>query len=200
MAVVYKHTRLDTDEVFYIGIGKTSKRAYSKYDRNIHWKRITAKTEYSVEILYTDLEWEEACLKEIELISYYGRVNLKQGTLCNMTDGGEGKLGAICSEETKLKMSLSHIGMTAPNKGVPMSEETKQKMSESFKGRISPNKGKTFSDETRLKMSNSKKGIVAHNKGIPMSDETKLKMSESGKKAWEVRRLNKLKLQEPKQD
>jgi hypothetical protein len=31
---VYKHIRKDTNEVFYIGIGKTEKRAYNKICRN----------------------------------------------------------------------------------------------------------------------------------------------------------------------
>ena len=42
MAYVYKHTRLDTNQVFYIGIGNDNsyKRAYNKYDRNYIWKNI----------------------------------------------------------------------------------------------------------------------------------------------------------------
>ena len=42
MAYVYKHIRLDNNTVFYIGIGsdKKYKRAHSKCDRNLHWKRI----------------------------------------------------------------------------------------------------------------------------------------------------------------
>ena len=52
MSIVYRHRRLDTFEVFYIGIGKTEKRAYSKKNRNKWWKNIILKTEYSVDGLY----------------------------------------------------------------------------------------------------------------------------------------------------
>ena len=69
---VYKHWRKDTNEVFYVGIGKirTDKlattfkmkhyRAYSKYKRNPIWKNIVAKTEYEVEIFKDNLTKEEA--------------------------------------------------------------------------------------------------------------------------------------------
>jgi len=50
MATVYKHIRLDTLEVFYIGIGKEIKRAYSKQRRNKYWNSIVSKHGYKVEI------------------------------------------------------------------------------------------------------------------------------------------------------
>ena len=54
---VYRHRRLDTNKIFYVGISKTKnfKRAYSKNNRNIHWKRIVNKTDYNVEILKSNL-------------------------------------------------------------------------------------------------------------------------------------------------
>jgi hypothetical protein len=36
------------------------------------------------------LSWEEACEKEIELIEMYGRRKLGEGTLVNLTEGGQG--------------------------------------------------------------------------------------------------------------
>ena len=62
MAYLYRHIRIDTNEVFYIGIGGGNKyekelsykRAYSKYDRNKYWKNITNKTNYIVEIILND--------------------------------------------------------------------------------------------------------------------------------------------------
>lgn len=49
---------------------------------------------------------------EIEkaLISLHGRRNNKTGTLCNLTDGGEGNVGTIMSTETRLKMSVAKRG------------------------------------------------------------------------------------------
>lgn len=91
MAYLYRHIRLDKNSVFYIGIGSDSDyiRAYSKRGRNRHWNWIVSKTEYEVEIIIDDISWEEACKKEIEFISIYGRVNYG-GILCNMTSGGDG--------------------------------------------------------------------------------------------------------------
>lgn len=43
MAIVYQHRRLDKNEVFYIGVGLNKNRAYSKNDRNSHWKSIIKK-------------------------------------------------------------------------------------------------------------------------------------------------------------
>ena len=97
--IVYRHRRLDTNEVFYIGIGKTKQRAYSKHQRNPHWHNIVNKYGYSVEIVTACDTWEEACQIEQYLIKYYGRKDLGLGTLVNMTDGGDGTLNYTHSEE-----------------------------------------------------------------------------------------------------
>lgn len=74
--VIYQHIRLDTNKVFYIGIG-SEKRSKSKKGRNNIWNRIVNKTEYEVQILKSDLIWEEACELEKILISWHGRINNK---------------------------------------------------------------------------------------------------------------------------
>ena len=112
---LYRHIRLDTNEVFYVGIGtkvknfisckKEYERAFTKTNRNVIWKRIVAKTEYRVEILMESNNYDFIKEKEIEFIVLYGRKNLKTGTLCNLTDGGEGNRGRVYSEETKKKIS-----------------------------------------------------------------------------------------------
>jgi hypothetical protein len=109
MAYIYRHIRLDKNEPFYIGIGKDDlkefKRAHhSGNKRNKIWKAITSKTGYIVEILFDDLSWEEAKLKEIEFIKLYGRINKGNGILSNMTDGGDGSLGCTPSPETIAKI------------------------------------------------------------------------------------------------
>lgn len=97
---VYRHWRKDTNEIFYIGIGKirTDKlattyimqhyRAYSKYKRNPIWKRIVSKSEYDVEIYKDNLTKEEAINLEIEQIAFYKRYK-DGGKLSNITIGGE---------------------------------------------------------------------------------------------------------------
>lgn len=90
MAIVYVHKRLDNNEVFYVGIGKTNQRAKSKDKRSRFWKNFTELHEYLYEIVFNDISWEEACQIEIKLISLYGRRDIGTGTLVNMTNGGQG--------------------------------------------------------------------------------------------------------------
>lgn len=108
MAYVYRHIRLDKNEPFYIGVGQDSpseigkyKRAYDK-NRNSFWGRIVNRTKYEVEILIDDISYEKALEKEIEFIALYGRKNKGKGTLCNLTDGGEGVKGAIPKNKRKV--------------------------------------------------------------------------------------------------
>lgn len=106
---VYRHVRLDTNEVFYIGIGKKSNiyktfngeyaRAFNKAKRSGFWKNITNKTKYSIEILFESHNGELILQKEIEYIKLYGRRDLGMGTLVNLTDGGEGVPNHIYTEE-----------------------------------------------------------------------------------------------------
>jgi NUMOD3 motif len=130
MAYVYRHIRLDKNEPFYIGIGSDPKywRATKKSQRNILWKRVVAKTDYEVEIVMDDLTWDEACKKEIEFISLYGRKNICTGTLVNLTDGGEGSLGYKPTKETKEKLSKSLQG-----KPINLTKDERIKRSERFK-------------------------------------------------------------------
>jgi hypothetical protein len=124
MACVYRHIRLDTNMPFYVGMGESIKRAYSLSKRNKNWHDIIKATSYKVDIVFEDLNTEEASEKEKEFISIYGRLDLGTGTLCNLTNGGIGTLGRIIPEVEKNSRSIS-----AKN----MSEDTKRKMSESAK-------------------------------------------------------------------
>jgi hypothetical protein len=113
MAIVYIHRRNDIDNsftnVFYVGIGKDIKRAYHKRknDRSDFWRKIVAKSGYSIEITHTDLCWEEACSIEKYLICFYGRRDLNNGNLCNLTDGGDGSFGHVNSKSSNLKKSIA---------------------------------------------------------------------------------------------
>lgn len=128
MAYVYLHRRLDTDEVFYIGIGKTKNRHSSKYRRNKYWNNIVNKSGFESEIIYNDLTWESALNFEIFLIQLYGRKDLGTGVLCNMTDGGEGTLNRQHTDEAKLKISNANKGRKSSRKGSKISEDTRNKM------------------------------------------------------------------------
>lgn len=136
MAYVYRHIRLDKNQPFYIGISKNDKygsckRAKSDYGRNVIWRRIVEKSDYEIEIMMDGLTWDEAKQKEIEFIKLYGRINNNTGILSNMTDGGEGGLGVVVSEETRKKRSE-----ISRRKGI--SRETREKMAQKLRGRPLP--------------------------------------------------------------
>ncbi len=89
MAIVYQHRRKDTGEIFYIGIGKDIRRAYSTEGRNARWQDIVSQSGYSIEILHKDIERDEAEAIEKSLIETHGREDKGEGVLCNRTAGGE---------------------------------------------------------------------------------------------------------------
>ena len=131
MAIVYTHTRLDTNIVFYVGIGNTEKRAYIKSNRSAHWKRIINKHGYNVEIIENNLSWDNACEREKYWINFYGRLDLNEGNLINLTNGGEGTSGSVRSEEFRKKMSEvrqgKYTGENHPSYGKSRSKETIEK-------------------------------------------------------------------------
>jgi hypothetical protein len=148
MAYLYRHIRLDKNEPFYIGIGSdmTFKRAKEKSRRSQLWNKIIAKTDYEVEILVDDITFDYAKLKEIEFIKLYGRIDLGNGTLANLTDGGDGLINRIFTSEHRRKLSLSQIGKEKSQEikdklrkyriGIPNSSETRSKISKANKGRV----------------------------------------------------------------
>lgn len=175
MAYVYRHIRLDKNEPFYIGIGKTEKRAYDKRGRNKIWKDIVSKCQYEVEVLFYNISWEEACKKEIEFINLYGRKDLGKGTLANLTDGGEGALNGIISKEHKNKIAES-------NKRRVFTDEQRKKMSIRMIERL---KDSEFRNKLTIGMRNSEKHKLACRinalkfKGYKHSQEAKEKIAKS---------------------
>jgi len=127
MAIVYRHRRLDKNEVFYVGIGRKESRAFDMVNRNHIWKGIKSRSEIEVEIVARDLSWELACELEQLMISEYGRIDLGTGRLVNMTAGGDGTFDWKPSEQTKLNMRKAALGKKR-------SEEARRKTSEARKG------------------------------------------------------------------
>lgn len=146
MAYLYRHIRHDTNQVFYVGIGtdKKYRRANRKSGRNNLWNKISSKTGYSVEIMIDNLELSDVLEKEKEFIKLYGRIDQGSGTLANLTDGGDGVVGWIPTQETKLKLALANLGKKA-------SDATKKKMSKSQTGR-------THSEDTIKKIKSYRQG------------------------------------------
>jgi len=189
---LYRHIRLDKNEPFYIGVGhidleKSSyyKRAHSKVHRNTYWKNIVKSTNYIVEIIYQTDSKEIAFRKEIEFISLYGRKDLGLGTLCNMTNGGE---GTTChNKEWTLNQSKRMQG-NSRRKDIPHSEDIKIKITQAVKDFYKTSKG----IEERKRRSERAK--IANKKGRPSNkikvmqldlDGTVIKIWDSSKEAAE---------------
>lgn len=141
-------------------------------------------------------------------IEYISRFNTREKGY-NSTDGGEGVVGRVCSEEsreryrqanlgernpsfgkacsesTKEKVRKARLGKSSPMKGRKHSDSAKRKMSEAHTGERNPNFGKTASKETRRKLSE------AH-VGKKLSEEQKKKISDSVKRMWNKKSLNNL--------
>jgi hypothetical protein len=171
---VYTHTRLDTNQVFYIGKGKKS-RAYSTHGRNKYWKNIVNKTPYIVKIIADNLCEDMSLELEVFVISEYKTLGVK---LVNMTDGGEGVSGLKDTEETKRKKSIRATGRK-------MSVESIQKSREKNKGRVSSRKGVILTEEQKTKIS-----IANTGKSPSMEARQKMSQVSKGKKKSDEHRKN----------
>lgn len=100
MHYLYRHIRLDTNTIFYIGVGTKTRqkkfltqkseyyRAYDFKKRNNIWKKIASKTDIRVEIVFESDDLSFIQEKEKEFIEMYGRISNKTGKLSNLADGG----------------------------------------------------------------------------------------------------------------
>lgn len=167
---LYRHIRLDTNEVFYIGISTSysginkgfvsTLRADDTKRRNRFWKNIANKTDIEVEILFWNKPEKFLLEKEKELIKLYGRRDLNEGTLVNMTDGGEGavrcrsNVGKVRSEEFKANMRTfkrseeTRKKISLAGKGRPASQKQKETASLLNKGRTWPERWKKVIQKT----------------------------------------------------
>jgi hypothetical protein len=134
---LYRHIRLDTNQVFYVGIGtvqgkyntrgKRYIRAHTRTMRNRAWKGVIKKTKYSIDILLETNDKDFLFRKETEFIRLYGRVDEGTGTLYNQTNGGEGAFGisravrALRLERMKkngaYQRNNEHLAKVRPKKG-----------------------------------------------------------------------------------
>ena len=165
MFYVYIHRRATDGQPFYVGKGK-GKRARSKRDRSDWWHFVVKKYGYQVEIVASGLQEWYACELERELISLYGRRDLGDGPLVNLTDGGDGVVRL--APET-----LERIA--AAKRGVSRSPATIAKVAEA-------NRGRKNTPETIAKMR------AAALSRPPVSDQTRAKVSAAISAHWEVRR------------
>lgn len=121
---LYRHIRLDTNEVFYVGIGtayrnygigfkKRYNRAYRVDGRSEFWCKIVSKTAYNIEILFESDDRDFVEQKEKEFISLYGRRDTRAGTLVNLTDGGDGASGFTEGDRKGRTIKMEQSGKMA---------------------------------------------------------------------------------------
>ena len=140
---VYLHIKEDDGTVFYVGKG-TKHRWCVSFDRSLHWKNTAKKHGVVCQIVAHNLTAEEALILEKKLIASYGRQDQKTGCLVNLTNGGDGVVNYVWTEEHRKK--ISEAGM-----GKRHTPETKEKIRQA-------NVGRTFSEQTLKLMSDARKG------------------------------------------
>lgn len=147
---VYMHTSPSNKK--YIGI--TSKNPPSDrwkngngYSHNKHFSNAIKKygwENFKHEILFSDLSYEEATSKEIELIAYYKSNIDKYGY--NKTTGGE--VGKKLSEESIEKMRTNSINVWKD----PDYRSRNMAHRPHLAGELSPKYGKSLSEETKKRI------------------------------------------------
>jgi hypothetical protein len=122
---VYVDYRKDVDVPFYVGEGN-HRRVLDFKSRNVVWHRIAKKHGVRREIVLMTSIYDIVLSEEIELIRSLKTRDYNGGA--NLTDGGEGSVGWIPSETTRVKMRLRKLG-------IKLSEQHRKSMSVSHKRR-----------------------------------------------------------------
>jgi group I intron endonuclease len=99
----------------------------------------------------------------------------------NSTDGGDGAVGTVWTEERRAKAREAAKIHFAKYWGHKHSEESRRKISESNKGRLPSMKGKHLSEEAKQKISKANSGHIGAFRGETLSKEHRRKISESKK-------------------
>jgi group I intron endonuclease len=162
-------------------------RTYRHHCAN--WIKSLLKQGLSPQIHLIDtVDFNESSENEIFWIAYFRGLN---SNLTNLTDGGEGTIGWVPSEEWRKNLSFIH-------KGKRLSDEHKRKISEAESGNKNCNYGKPMSEEQKSKISKTLTGrklpietrvklstaLIGNQRtlGYKHSDKTKQRMREARKK------------------
>lgn len=173
-------------EPFYVGKGKGRRAKYhltkSNLEKDVNKlktniiKKIFKENKKPIIKVVKNLYEQHSLDLEMKMVKLIGRRDLKEGTLANMTDGGDGISGFKHSQKYKNKMSITRLNKTFIEiYGVDRAKDIRESMSKSLKGR------KLSLDQIE-KMSNRLKGlsfIDIH--GEDRAKEIKQKMSISRK-------------------
>jgi len=160
------------NEIFYIGKGhgyRATNHLANSANRERNSKQAAIKAirkagfEPGVVYLIENLAEAEAFQKETELIHKYGRKDLGNGPLRNLTNGGEGTSGHKHTDETKEKMRKAD--RSKYNRIAAVSPETRLKLSAALTGKTGNATGHSWTDEQKKKLSEKRMGQACPTKG-----------------------------------
>lgn len=138
MYYVYAYLRKSDGSPYYIGKGKGN-RAF----RGTHSVSIP-KDKSKIVFLETNLTNLGACAIERRMIQWYGRKDNNTGILRNRTDGGEGAVGVVMTEQKRQIYRDTQLGKKKPKSSRP--------------GKFNPFYGKTHTALTKKQQSDIKSG------------------------------------------
>jgi hypothetical protein len=186
---IYKYGKYKFDyEPFYVGKGKGNRLI--DFNHRSGWCKSKLKSlNYKPIIIAkrSKLSVLDAYIFEQRLINTIGRADLNKGPLTNMTDGGEGPINLIKTEQHKKNIAKALMGkkysvircknisegLKNLHRKSSHTKETKQKIGLSKLGK----KRLPFSDEWKENMSESHKGEKNHFYGKHHSKASLEKMS-----------------------
>ncbi len=157
---VYKYVDPTTNTPFYIGKGQGDRYIYhlknlndntNPHKTNKIKKLLNEGYVPIINLIKTGLTETQSFELEKKLIKKYGRIDLGDGCLVNLSDGGEGQSGWVPTEEYKNNMSKSTSGNKNGMFGKKHTEETKNKIRQKSIGR-------KLNDSHRNKMSENRTG------------------------------------------
>ena len=75
MYYVYEHYKKDTDQIFYVGIGKIESGKYNRSNsfakRNPHWNAVVKKHGFYSKIVFESEDRDDVCDREIDLMERF---------------------------------------------------------------------------------------------------------------------------------
>jgi hypothetical protein len=143
---VYLHIKKSNGIPFYVGKGK-KERYYSPAHRNRFWNNTVNKHGFDAILLEECLTEKEAFYLEEYWINRIGRADLNEGTLVNLTNGGEGESKRYISDSFRKKCSDRMKGHTINNGRKHSNEVNKKKgkaRSKNVKAKKITYKGKVY--------------------------------------------------------
>lgn len=179
---LYTVTRISTGQT-YVGVTINARKRWNTHrwsanagrsNQLVH--RAMAKyglAAFAHQVVACSSTWSAGVVAEQQLIEQYGSHASRGGY--NLTFGGEGPKGRVCSPETKRRMSASKIGRP----GRPISDEEKAASSARLRAR--------WKDNPEFFASAASLGGKAQ-RGRRNSPATKARMSVAAYEVWSARR------------